>query len=128
MKFAKVVFTVAGIWGVLVLTPMFFIFDRIGQQDPPPITHPGFYYGFLTVGIAWQIAFFMIGRDPVRLRPMMIPAVVEKFGFAIAMVVLYFQQRVKAPDMVFVAADTILGILFVIAFLKTRAGTFAART
>jgi len=46
MKFAKVVFWTAGIWGVLVLTPLFFIFDMIGRTDPPPITHPGFYYGF----------------------------------------------------------------------------------
>jgi hypothetical protein len=120
MRFAKVIFTVAGIWGLLVLTPLFFIFDRIGQQDPPPVTHPGFYYGFVTVGLAWQIAFLVIGRDPIRLRTIMIPAIVEKFGFAIAMTALYFQQRVKASDMVFVVADTFLGILFVVAFMKTE--------
>ena len=31
MKFAKVVFWVAGIWGVLVITPLYFLFDVIGQ-------------------------------------------------------------------------------------------------
>ena len=68
MKFAKIVFWIAGIWGLLVVPPLFFIFDRIGKDNPPPITHPGFYYGFATVTLAWQIAFILIARDPVRLR------------------------------------------------------------
>jgi hypothetical protein len=84
MKFAKILFLIAGIWGVLVLTPLYFMFDLIGRQDPPAITHPAFYYGFVGVGLAWQIAFFVIARDPIRLRPMMIPAVIEKFTYGTA--------------------------------------------
>ena len=42
MKFAKIVFWIAGIWGVLILTPLYFMFDTIGRQDPPAITHPAF--------------------------------------------------------------------------------------
>jgi hypothetical protein len=42
MKFAKIVFWIAAIWGILVLTPLYFLYDTIGRQDPPPITHPGF--------------------------------------------------------------------------------------
>ena len=87
MKFAKIIFYVAFIWGVIVLTPLYFMFDMIGRQDPPPITHPGFYYGFVGVGLAWQIAFLIIARDPVRLRPMMIPSVLEKLSFVGAMIV-----------------------------------------
>ena len=64
MKFAKIVFYAAGIWGILVLTPLYFLFDRIGRQDPPPITHPGFYYGFVGVALAWQIAFLIIAPTP----------------------------------------------------------------
>ena len=79
MKFAKIVFLVAGIWGVLVITPLFFLFDLIGKNDPPAITHPGFYYGFACVTLAWQIAFLVISRDPVRLRPMMIPCMLKNF-------------------------------------------------
>ena len=59
MKFAKIVYWAAGIWGVLVLTPLFFIFDSIGHNDPPPVTHPGFYYGFATVGLAFQLLTFV---------------------------------------------------------------------
>lgn len=119
MKFAKIVFWIAAVWGFLVLTPLFFIFDRIGVQDPPAITHPGFYYGFITVGLAWQVAFVVIARDPVRLRPMMIPATIEKFGYAIAVVVLYMQARMHASDLTFAATDGLLGVLFVAAWAKT---------
>ena len=120
MKFAKVVFWIAGIWGLLVITPLFFMFDLIGKNDPPPITHPGFYYGFCTVTLAFQIAFIVIARDPVRLRPIMVPAMVEKFAYGIAMVVLYLHAQIKTPDLMFVAADTILGVLFVMAYVKTK--------
>jgi hypothetical protein len=119
MKFAKVVFWVAGIWGVLVITPLYFLFDVIGRQDPPAITHPGFYYGFAGVALAWQIAFLVIARDPVRFRPLMIPSVVEKFSFGIAVVVLFMQGRMHRSDLGLAATDLTLGVLFVIAYLKT---------
>jgi len=121
VKFAKIVFWIAVVWGFLVLTPLLFLFDKIGVQDPPAITHPGFYYGFVTVGLAFQTVFIVIARDPVRMRPMMIPAVIEKFSYAIAVVVLYLQARMKAPDLVFAGTDGVLGVLFVVAWAKTKA-------
>lgn len=120
MKFAKVVFWVAGIWGLLVITPLYFMFDLIGRKDPPAITHPGFYYGFVGVALAWQIVFLVIARDPVRLRPMMIPSVLEKFTYGIAVMALVMQGRMHRSDLVFAATDSILGLLFVIAYLGTR--------
>ncbi|HTC95564.1 MAG TPA: hypothetical protein VK699_19130 [Terriglobales bacterium] len=121
MKFAKIVFWIAGIWGVLVITPLFFIFDLIGRQDPPPITHPLFYYGFVSLGLAWQFAFFVIATDPVRLRPMMIPSVLEKFGYVIAAITIYLQGRVRAGDLItFGGADLLFGLLFIAAFFKTK--------
>jgi hypothetical protein len=119
MKFAKIVFLIAGIWGVLVITPLFFIFDLIGKNDPPAITHPGFYYGFACVTLAWQIAFLVISRDPVRLRPMMIPCMLEKFPYVIAASVLYGQSRIKTPDLMLAMVDLVLGMLFVVAWVKT---------
>jgi len=122
MKFAKVVFWIAGIWGILIITPLFFIFDLIGRQDPPPITHPLFYYGFASVGLAWQFAFMAIATDPARFRLMMLPAMLEKFGYAIAAVMIFLHGGVKPGDLVFGAADLLLGLLFVVAFLKTKPG------
>lgn len=120
MKFAKIVFYVAGIWGILVLTPLYFLFDRIGRQDPPPITHPGFYYGFVGVGLAWQIAFLIIATDPARFRPLMIACMVEKFTYAASLTVLYLQGRLHPTDLTFGAVDFLFGVLFSIAFLGTK--------
>jgi hypothetical protein len=119
MKFAKVVFWIAGIWGVLILTPLYFMFDAISRNDPPPITHPGFYYGFVSVGLAWQFAFFVIARDPVRFRMMIIPSMIEKFGYGASLLVLYFQQRIHPSDLVFAGVDMLLGVLFLLAFFRT---------
>jgi hypothetical protein len=120
MKFAKIVFWIAAIWGVLVLTPLFFIFDSIGRNDPPPVTHPGFYYGFATVGLAFQFVFMVIATDPARFRPVMIPSVFEKFSYVIAVVTLYLQRRIHPADLTFAGADLLLGLLFVAAYFKTR--------
>ncbi len=120
MKFAKVLFWVAGIWGVLVLTPLYFVFNVISRQDPPAITHPGFYYGFAGAGLAWQIAFIVIAREPVRFRPMMIPAILEKFSYGIAVVVLVLQGRMHSSDLLFGGVDLLFGILFIAAYVSTR--------
>jgi vacuolar-type H+-ATPase subunit I/STV1 len=118
MKFAKTVFWVAGIWGFLVLTPLFFMFDLIGRKDPPPITHPAFYYGFAGTALAWQVGFLVIATNPVRFRPLMIAAILEKFSYAATLTVLYLQQRLHASDLSFGGVDLLLGVLFVIAYLR----------
>ena len=119
MKFAKVVFWVAGIWGVVVIAPLYFMFELIGRQDPPAITHPGFYYGFVGCALAWQFAFLVIARDPVRFRPMMLPSVMEKFTYGVAVVALVMKAKMHATDLVFAATDLTLGVVFVVAWVKT---------
>lgn len=119
MKFAKLVFLVAGIYGLVVMLPQYFLESRIGVDSPPPITHPEFYYGFIGVTVAWQIVFLILSTDPVRYRPIMIAALVEKFTFAPAIAVLFVQQRVSSLMLAPAGIDLLLGILFVAAFLKT---------
>lgn len=119
MKFAKIVFWLAGIWGLLVITPLYFMFDLIGRKDPPPITHPGFFYGFVGLAIAWQIAFLFIASDPARYRPLMIPSMVEKFSYGVAVVILVMQARMRSSDLIFAGTDLLLGFLFVAAYFKT---------
>src|SRR6267378_2340207 len=121
MKFAKMVFWIAGIWGLLVLTPLYFMFDLIGRNDPPPITHPGFFYGFVGVALARQVVFIIIATDPVRYRPLMIPSVLEKVSYGAAVVVLVLQERMHKSDLLFAGTDLLLGVLFEIACFKTRA-------
>lgn len=120
MKFSKIVFWIAGIWGFLILTPLYFLFDIIGQKDPPPITHPAFFYGFVGLALAWQVAFCFIATDPARYRPLMIPSILEKAAYAVPVVILVAQGRTRPSDLVFAGTDSLLGILFVIAYFKTR--------
>jgi len=120
MKFAKVVFWIAGMWGVLVLTPLYFIFDMIGRNDPPPNYSPGVLHGFASIGLAFQVAFIVIARDPVRLRPMMIPSVLEKFGYGATLLVLYLQNRLHPQDLGLGGVDVLFGVLFLAAYFKTR--------
>jgi len=123
MRFAKIVFWVAGIWGFLVLTPLYFMFDLISRNDPPPITHPGFFYGFVGLGLAWQVAFIVIATDPVRFRPLMIPCILEKVSWSAAVIILVLQGRMHKSDLVFVGTDLLLGLLFLIAYFKTPSRT-----
>jgi len=120
MKFAKIVFWIAGFWGLLVITPLYFLFDFISRKDPPAITHPGFFYGFLGCALAWQVAFCFMATDPVRYRPLMIPSVLEKASYAVAVVTLVVERRMHPSELVFAGTDSLLGLLFVMAYFNTR--------
>jgi hypothetical protein len=119
VKFAKIVFWIAGIWGLLVIAPLYFLFNLIGRTDPPIITHPGFYYGFGGLALSWQIAFLFIATDPLRFRPLMIPSVLEKASYVAAVLLLVQQGRMHSSDLVFAGTDFLLGVLFVLAYIKT---------
>ncbi|MBA3712142.1 MAG: hypothetical protein H0W76_06805 [Pyrinomonadaceae bacterium] len=119
MNFARLVFLVAGIYGIIGLLPQYFMEAKNGRDFPPPITHPEYYYGFLGVALAWQVLFLILSRDVVRYRAMMIPAVVEKIGFGLAVPLLYLQNRVAGAMLVFAAIDLLLAALFAMAYWRT---------
>ena len=60
------------------------LFDLTGKPYPPPDSYPHFFYGFLSVAMAWQFAFFAIASNPARFRLIMIPAIVEKLGYIVS--------------------------------------------
>jgi hypothetical protein len=119
MSFAKWVFRIAGVYGLLVLLPMYFMERQIGIDQPPAITHAEYFYGFLGVAVAWQIAFLVISLDPQRYRLLMLPAIVEKFSFVAPAAVLMLQHRLPGPMVVAASLDFVLGVLFAIAFVRT---------
>jgi hypothetical protein len=119
LRFAKIVFWLAAIWGFLIITPLYFMFALISKNDPPPITHPGFFYGFVGVAMVWQLAFIVMARDPIRFRPMMIPAILEKLVYSVPVIILVLQKRMHPADLVFSATDLLLAVLFLIAYLRT---------
>jgi len=118
-RFATRVFTIAGIYGLIVLIPQYFTESRFATDFPPALTHAEYFYGFLGVTVAWQICFLVIARDPVRMRPVMIPAMLEKLAFSIPAFVLYARHRLATMVVGFAAIDVVFLVLFVAAYLKT---------
>jgi hypothetical protein len=113
---ARRTFRWAGIYGLIVLFPTLFLEARIGIDAPPPITHPEYYYGFVGLALAWQLVFLVIGSDPVRFRPLMWPAVAEKFSWGAAAFGLALAGRaVAGGTMFFAAIDVALGCAFIVA-------------
>ena len=121
MKFARAVFGVAGVWGIVVLTPFYWLIDITGRQYQAPTEYPHFFYGFFSVAMAWQVAFLVIATNPLRFRPLMGPAMLEKFGHVATVAVLYARSRIPAEDAIPAITDLLLGVLFIMAFVKTRA-------
>jgi hypothetical protein len=127
MRFAKIVFIGAGVWGIVVLTPLYWLVDVTGRAYPPPANHPQFFYGFLSVAMAWQLAFLVIGSNPARFWPLMFPSVVEKLGHVATVAVLYSQARIPPVDAQAAVPDLLLGVLFVIALARiwpTKSGAW----
>ena len=124
MRFARLVFVGASVWGIAVLTPLYWLVDITGRRYLPPAEYPHFFYGFFSVALAWQIAFFLIGSNPGRFRPLMIPSVLEKLGHVTTVAVLYGQSRISAIDAQGATPDLLLGVLFVAAFVTTSPRRF----
>ena len=109
----------AGLYGIAVLFPMYFLEAQLGQWFPPPITHPELYYGMVGVALAWQVAYLQISRDPARYRPFMLIGAGGKMSFGVATVLLWALSR--TPTLVMLAAlpDILLAVLFVAAYRVT---------
>jgi hypothetical protein len=69
--------------------------------------------------VAWQIVFLLISRDPVRYRPVMLVAVIEKASFAVPSIALYLSERLSAQMLVAGMIDLVLGVLFVLAYKRS---------
>ncbi len=119
MRFARWVFLIAGIYGLILTFPLYFYESQLARNFPPAITHPEYFYGFVGVTLAWQLLFLILSRDPVRYRLMMLPAILEKATYGIATIVLYLQQRAGSFVLFFGLIDLLLGVLFIIAFWST---------
>jgi len=126
MRFAKVVFFIAGIYGLLVLTPIYFLENKIGRDTPPAITHPEYFYGFLGVGLAWQVLFLVLSSDPVRYRAMIFPSILEKVSYGVTLIVLYLQRRLAISALAIGSVDWIFAFLFLAAYFKTKSNSASA--
>ncbi|MDZ4369852.1 MAG: hypothetical protein U1C74_00330 [Phenylobacterium sp.] len=123
MTFAKWVFTLGGLWGVLIIGPLFFLESHVQSMTGAPISHPDIYYGFVGSTFAWQLAYLVIGRNPGPYRPFMLLGALGKLIYFGSAWTLYAQGRIPMTVPALASPDLLLAILFVAAWVKTRPPT-----
>jgi hypothetical protein len=106
---------IAGLYGIVVVAPMLF-FER---QIAPGITHPVFFYAWVSVDLVWQILFLVLSTDPIRYRPMMLVSVLEKATAVIAIPWLYVLGRIGSLWLGVASVDLFFGGLFIAAYRGT---------
>jgi hypothetical protein len=117
--FAKRVFQVAGVWGLFILS-VAYAAHYLGNEEWAVVTsHPQYVHGFFLVTLAWQVAFLIIATDPVRYRLLMLAAMLEKFPFTLATILLYAADAAPVAALVVALIDGVLGVLFAAAYIMT---------
>ncbi|HYM36067.1 MAG TPA: hypothetical protein VET48_11760, partial [Steroidobacteraceae bacterium] len=81
------------------------------------------FYGFAGLGVAWQVLFLVIARDPLRFRLAMLPSIIEKISFGASTIWLFIDNRVTLQLTLLSCVDLCFAALFAISYLKTRAAT-----
>lgn len=118
MTFAKWVFRIAAIFGLLAVPPLFFMEQsNLGSEVSGQAR--GFYYGFASVTLAWQVVYLLISLDPVRYRPLMPVGAAGKIGFGVAVCWLWLAGTLGAASLAPALIDLVLAALFVAAFFVT---------
>jgi hypothetical protein len=118
LRFARWLFLIAGVYGLLATISLYFTEIRTGIDYPPPVTHPEFFYGFAGVTAAWQVLFLIISRNPIHYRAIMPVCALEKAAMLVIILILLPQGRFPANWYPAAAIDIALGVLFLIAFFR----------
>ena len=119
MKFARMVYRIAAVYGLITLPPLYFMSGRIASQAPPAITHLEFYFGFIGLALLWQLVFLLIATNPVLYRALMPVTILEKFIYSVPVLILYLTGRTGAMILLPALADPIFGVLFIAAYIRT---------
>ena len=117
-KAPKRIYTIAGIYGLVVLLPLYFgehAMAAMGQL----LTKPEYYYGFIGAAASFQLVYLMIGRDPVRFRPLMPLTLIAKLSFTIPVAILFLAGRVDTITMILASVDAMIGLAFLRAWRIT---------
>jgi hypothetical protein len=117
MKLPNLIFLVAGIYGLALLIPMFFMEQYVADYYPPAITHPEYYYGFVGAAAAWQLVYLLISTDPLRYRPMIVVAIIAKLAFGVATWILFSQGRAPGNIVAGATLDVVFAGAFAYAYM-----------
>ena len=113
MKLSKLIFLIAGTFGLFTTIPLVF------AEKMMSVKQPEFYYGFVFLDICLQVVYIIISTSPGRFRPMMIPAILAKASAAIVLTWLYLIDQVSLQWIAIGAIDGVFAILFLMAFFST---------
>ncbi len=120
MKFAKYVFLIAGIYGLLITFPLYFMEARMSTDYPPAMNHPEYYYSFIGVTVVWQVLFLFISRNPIRFRPVMIFCSLEKTSLIPTFLILSPCELFPQFWISLMVIDLAFGVLFFISYVRTK--------
>ena len=118
--FAKRVFQIAGIWGLVIIPLGYAAYFFGGEESAVYTNHPEYVHGFFLVTLPWQVAFLIIATDPVRYRLLMLAAMLEKFPFTLATILLYAAGSIPVSALVIGLIDGALGVAFAVAYVVTN--------
>src|ERR1700730_3073615 len=96
-KFVRLVYWAAGIYGLIVVRPIYFLEDQRAKQTPPAIAHGNFDYGFAMGTLAWQLVYLVVANDPMRYRRRMLLGASGNASNATAGVVLLRICKIFLP-------------------------------
>lgn len=127
MRFARISFAAAGVWGLLVLLPLYTARGQLmllgSLRIPPALADPQFYYGFLAVAVVWQLGFLVLATDPVRYRAFIPLAFLEKAIYVASLAVLAHRARITPIQLAGSAPDAVLALLFAASWFLLRERT-----
>lgn len=118
-KFATWVFRGAGIYGVLLIAPMYFL-EPVFVAQGQPLTHPEHFYGFVGITLSFQLMFLAISRDVPRYRPLIPVCIIEKVVFPTAVWPLFLAGRTPGIVAAFATVDLLLAALFALSWARTK--------
>lgn len=126
MSFAKRVFFWGGVYGLVVVGPLYFLRSFMGRLFPPAINHPEYYYGFVGAVVVWHVLFLVVSKDPARYRAMMPVATLEKVAFAVPVLALILAGSASPLLAIGAIGDLIWGALYLVAYFKVGERAVAA--
>lgn len=123
IAFARRFCRFAGWYGILGLIPLLFMETKFGSHYPPPVSHPEFYFGFISIALSWHVAFLILSRNPLAHRTFLIPAGLEKLAFASSCIALFTFGKAPSFVALFGGIDLCFAGGFFYAFWKLSALT-----
>ena len=90
------------------------VFNTAGAYRSTTKIHRPLHIQCFSTG--WQLLFFAVARQPIRLRSVIPFAVLEKLSFGIGALILYRQNRLDHNDLWFGGIDLMLAIMFLVAW------------